>query len=329
MYVVTGATGYVGGVLVRRLLRADVEVRVVIPPFEDQSLLEDLDVEVVVADITDYNAIASAIEEDDMVIHVAGYVTIMPGAHRQLNRINVEGTGNVVNACLEKGAKRLVYVSSVHAFPELKGIISEDTSVDPMLAYGHYGKSKAQATLRVWNGVRRGLDAVIVHPSGIFGPFDFNDSSRITHVVRGYIEGKQKALIAGGYDFVDVRDVADGIYLAAINGRKGQNYILSGNFVTVKEMVEALAEITGKRMPTRSCPKGIAKAIAPFVELIALAFKRRNPLLTRYALHTLWTHTRFDNSKARRELGWNPRGFQESLRDMVHWCLGQPLEQQI
>ncbi len=327
MYVVTGATGYVGGVLVRTLLKAEEKVRVVIPPFENQALLKDLDVEVVVADIRDYDAIEAAIHEDDIVIHVAGFVTIMPGDQDRLNRINVLGTGNVVNACLKKKAKRMVYVSSVHAFPELKGIISEDTSVDPLLAYGHYGKSKAQATLRVWNGVRRGLDAVIVHPSGIFGPFDYHERNRLTHVIRGYMEGKQKALIAGGYDFVDVRDVAEGIYLAAIRGRKGQNYILSGNFVTIREMVNALSQITGKKMPKRSCPKGLAKFCAPFVEAVALTFRRYKPLLTRYALHTLWTHTRFDNSKARRELGWNPRGFKESLRDMVRWFLGQPIEQ--
>ena len=326
MYVVTGATGYVGGVLIRRLLKADEKVRVVIPPFEDQKLLEDLDVEVVTADISDYDSIENAIQEGDMVIHVAGLITIMPGGASELMRINVEGTGNVVDACLKKNAKRLVYVSSVHAFPELKGIINEEISVDPLMAYGNYGKSKAQATLRVWNGVRRGLDAVIVHPSGIFGPFDYHERNRLTHVIRGYMEGKQKAIIEGGYDFVDVRDVGEGIYHAANRGMSGQNYILSGNFVTIKEMVQALGQITGKKMPKHNCPKGLAKFFAPFVEMAALTSHRYRPLLTRYALHTLWTRTRFDNSKARRELGWNPRGFNESLRDMVRWFLGQSLE---
>ena len=325
MFVVTGATGYVGGVLVRTLLAKGEDVRVVIPPFEDGKVLEDLDVELMFADVTNYESIKKAINKDDIVLHVAGMISILSGSAEKLNRVNITGTSNVVKACLENKAKRMVYVSSVHAFPELDGEISEGTVIDPILAYGNYGRSKARATLQVFNGIKEGLDAVIVHPSGVFGPFDFTGKNSLTQVLKKYIDGKQKAVIKGGYDFVDVRDIAKGIYLAATKGKKGRNYILSGHFITVEKLVLELSKITGKKSPKFNCPKSLALFIAPFAELFS-RISRFAPMLTRYSIHTLMTKTRFNNNRAKRELGWSPREVNSSLADIVKWMLGQKVE---
>ncbi len=325
MFVVTGATGYVGGVLVRTLIAKGEDVKVVVPPFEDGKLLDDLDVEILFADITDYNSIKKAINKDDIVLHVAGMISILPGHAEKLYEVNVKGTGNVVKACLEKKAKRMVYVSSVHAFPELDGEVSESTVIDPILAYGNYGRSKARATLQVFNGIKEGLDAVIVHPSGVFGPFDYTGKNSLTQVLKKYVEGKHKTIIKGGYDFVDVRDIAKGIYLAAIKGKKGRNYILSGHFITIEKLVLELERITGNKSRQIKCPKSLALFIAPFAEFFA-RISRFAPMLTRYSLHTLWTKTRFNNNRAKKELGWTTREVKTSLADFVKWMTGKKVE---
>ena len=252
-------------------------------------------------------------------------ISILPGKAKSLNKVNVEGTKNVVEACLEKKAKRLVYVSSVHAFPEFEGVVNEKTVIDPYLAYGNYGISKARATLQVFSGIKEGLDAVVVHPSGVFGPFDYTGKNSLTQVLSKYANGKIRALILGGYDFVDVRDVAQGIYLAAVKGKCGRNYILSGHFITVKRLVLEISRIVGKKAPKYSCPKGLAKFAAPFAEAFCRLAKSA-PVLTRYSLHTLWTKTRFSNSRARRELGWEPRAVNVSLKDFVKWLAGGQVE---
>jgi dihydroflavonol-4-reductase len=325
MFVVTGATGYVGGVLVRTLLQKGEDVRVVIPPFEDDKLLKGLDVEISYADVTDYESIKDTIQEDDIVLHVAGMISILPGNAEKLDKVNIQGTYNVVNACLENKAKRLVYVSSVHAFPEFDGEVNESTIIDPYLAYGNYGRSKARATLHVFHGIRKGLDAVVVHPSGVFGPFDNTGKNSLTRALKKYIEGKQKALIDGGYDFVDVRDVANGIYLAAIKGKSGGNYILSGHFITVGRLMMELSRITGNKAPKFKCPKSLALIFAPFAEMFA-RIRRVAPMMTRYSLHTLWTKTRFNNNRAKKELGWSPREVNSSLLDIVKWLNGQNVD---
>lgn len=325
MFVVTGATGYVGGVLVRTLLQKGEQVRVVIPPFESGEKLARLNVELAFADVTDCEAVKKTIKKDDIVLHVAGMISIVMGKAKKLNKVNVEGTKNVVNACLEKKAKRLVYVSSVHAFPEFEGVVNEQTTIDPYLAYGNYGISKARATLEVFNGIKEGLNAVVVHPSGVFGPFDYTGKNSLTKVLTKYANGKNRAMIRGGYDFVDVRDVANGIYLAATKGKSGKNYILSGHFITVKKLVIEISKIMGRKAPKYSCPKGIAKFAAPFAEIFARIAKRA-PVLTRYSLHTLWTKTRFSNMRAKRDLGWSPRAVNISLKDFVAWLAGGKVE---
>jgi dihydroflavonol-4-reductase len=325
MFVVTGATGYVGGVLVRTLLAKGEDVRVVIPPFEDGKTMDGLDVEVTYADVCDFKAVQKTIKQDDIVLHVAGMISILSGKADKLNKVNIEGTGNVVKACIKNKAKRLVYVSSVHAFPEFEGEIDEGVAIDPYLAYGNYGRSKARATLQVFNGIRQGLDAVVVHPSGVFGPFDTTGKNSLTQAMKKYINGKQKAVINGGYDFVDVRDVAKGIYLAATKGKSGRNYILSGHFVTLKKLVNELGKITGEKTPKFNCPKSLALFCAPFSEFVA-KISRFSPMITRYSLHTLWTKTRFSNIRAKKELGWEPRTVNASLIDTVKWMTGQKVE---
>jgi len=229
MIVITGATGHLGNVLVRKLVNQNKKVRVLILPGEDITSLEGLEVEKVEGDVRVPDSLRKAFEGADIVYHCAGIISILPGQQKQLYQVNVLGTRNVVNICLETKIKRLVYTSSIHTLSEpAPGIIfDESREFNPENVLGEYSKSKALGTLEVLKGIEKGLDAVILCPSGIIGPHDYR-ISEMGKLIVDFVKGKVKACVDGAYDFVDVRDVAEGLILASEKGKKGECYILSG-----------------------------------------------------------------------------------------------------
>jgi len=178
MIVITGATGHLGNVLVRKLMNRNAKIRVLVLPGEDVSSLEGLEVEKIEGNVCTPDSLRRAFKGADTVYHCAGIISILPGQQKKLFRVNVTGTQNVVNMCLEEKVKRLVYISSIHAFsePEKGIVIDESRRFDPENVLGEYSKSKALGTLEVIKGIKRGLDAVILCPSGIIGPYDYHIS---------------------------------------------------------------------------------------------------------------------------------------------------------
>ena len=188
---------------------------------------------------------------------------------------------------------------------------------------GGYAKTKAEATQLVLDAANEGLDAVVVHPSGILGPFD-SSGNHLVQMVSDYIRGKLPACVTGGYDFVDVRDVARGCLLAAEKGRKGECYILSNRHYELRDILSMLRGITGgRKLPV--LPMWMAKSAVPLIQWQAKRKKQR-PLFTRYSLYTLRSNDRFSHDKATAELGYRPRDLRQTLRDTVFWLKG-PLPQ--
>lgn len=319
MIVVTGGTGHIGNVLVRKLVETGQHVRVIVPPQEDDRSLRGLNIELVHGDVRDALSLVEAFRGAKVVYHLAGIVSIMSGYADVFQQVNVIGTQNVLEACFIAGVDRLVYTSSVHAFVELPHgqVAGEDTEINAEKVIGDYAKSKASATCLVRQAIQRGLDAVIVHPSGVIGPYEFK-LSNTGRLISRFLAGRTVFYINGGYDFVDVRDVADGLIQACAKGRKGENYILSGEWIGVKELLRLLQEITADT--TRQCKVPIwgAKMIAPFTDLYA-RFRKTEPLLTSYSIYTLQSNSLFSHEKATRELGYSPRPLKETLADTVHW----------
>jgi len=319
MIVVTGATGHIGNVLVRELLSRGEDVRVLIPPFEDTTPLEGLKVERVEGDVLKVDSLVEAFKESDVVYHLAGIVSILPGKSDLLYQVNVRGTRNVAEACKKSGVRRLVYTSSIHALaaPAPGTVIDEALSFDPDKAMGEYDRSKAQATLEVLNAVERGLDAVIVCPSGVIGPYDFK-MSEMGRLFTDFARGRLKVYIEGSCDFVDVRDVAVGHILACEKGRTGEVYILSGERKTVHELMVLLEEITGVKAPRTKMPIGLAQIAAIFAPLY-YRLTRTKPLFTKYSIETLVRGCTVSREKAGRELGYSPRPIRESVQDTIRW----------
>ncbi len=319
MIVVTGATGHIGNVLVRELVARGEQVRVLLLPVEDTTPLDGLPVNKVRGDVRDLKSLITAFKDADMVYHLAGVISILAGKNELLNQVNVIGTRNVVAACRQTGVRRLVYTSSIHAVrePPHGTVIDESSPYDPASVLGDYAKSKARATLEVLKGVGQGLDAVVVCPTGVIGPYDYR-VSEMGQLILDFTNRKLKAYLDGAYDFVDVRDVARGLILAAEKGRAGESYLLSGKQITVRDLLSMLEEITGIKAPAFKVPAWLARTagkIAPLYYRMA----RARPLFTTYSVDVLASNSLVSSARARRELDFSTRPIKESVVDAVAW----------
>ncbi len=317
--VVIGATGHLGNVLVRELLKDGERVRAVVLPGDNLRPIEGLDVEIVEGDITKPDSINEALKGADIVYHMAGAVVITSYHMDLLEKVNVEGTKNVINACFENGIKRLVYTSSVHALHEpRKGIvIDEKQPFDPEQVFGNYSKTKAKASIEVLKSVKKGLDAVLVCPTGIIGPYDFS-TSQIGQLIIDFVQNRLKTYIDGAYDFADVRDVARGHILAAKNGKTGESYILSGKRITVFQLIQLLGKISGAPGPRFKMPYFLALATAPLTPIYYF-FSHTKPIFTTYSIKVLASNSEISSEKAQKELGYKSRDVEQSLKDAYLW----------
>lgn len=322
LYLVTGAAGHLGTALLQQLKLEKKKVRILVLP-QEKNIPKD--VEVCYGDVLRTETLAdffrpSAVNQKIIVIHSAGIVSIASKYEQKVYDVNVKGTKNIVEMCVSHGIKKLIYVSSVHAIPEKPHgkIITETSEFSPDKVQGLYSKTKAEATALVLNAVKeRGLNASIVHPSGIIGPYD-PGRGNMTAMVTDYCKGMLTSVVRGGYDFVDVRDVANGIITCAQKGRSGQCYILSNKYFTIKKITDLLHIITGRRRIKSVLPNWFAELTAPLAETYYKILKKPS-LYTKYSLFTLKTNSIFSHKKADEELGYTTRPIEETLKDTVQW----------
>ena len=319
--VVTGVKGHLGAALARTLTARGERVRGLALAGDPAPELPG--VEYLPGDLRDPDSLRPLFEDTGGapvdVIHAAGIVDVSGGAQPAMEAVNVQGTANLLALCRRYGVRRLVYVSSVHAIPEEPQgtAIREAGRFSPAWVNGEYAKTKAAATQLVLDAAAGGLDAVVVHPSGILGPGDEGGGNHLVQMVRDYLVGRLPACVAGGYDFVDVRDVAQGCLLALQKGRRGECYILSNQFCSVKNVLELVRhELGGRRLAV--LPMWMARAAAPFFQAAARR-RRQRPLYTAYSLYTLRSNGLFCHEKAARELGYRPRPLAQTVRDTALW----------
>lgn len=319
-YIVTGMSGHLGGVVVRYLCKCGKKVTGLLLPGEKNPFP---DISVVYGDITDKNSLRSLFTSasERIVIHCAGQVSISSFDGLSLWNTNVIGTRNIVDLAVEYGVKKFIYISSVHAIPEFPdGItITEITDFNLSNVVGDYAKTKAAATEYVLEAVKNGLPACVVHPSGIIGPYD-PGSGQMSAVLRMYLKKRLPAGVTGGYDFVDVRDVAKGIVSCCEKGRNGECYILSGHYYSVKDFLELAAQAASRKPPEWYIPLKMITPLAVFWEK-TLHFLGKKTVFTPYSLYTLSTNGNFSHAKASRELGYVARGREQTVHDMVRWTL--------
>jgi len=314
--LVTGAAGHLGNVLVRELLEQGYDICALV--HEDVSALVGLDIELKLGDVRDVDSLRRVMKGMAYVFHMAGIVSIMPDEDELVWNVNVEGTRNVLKAAREANIKRLVYTSSIHAFSrKWEGIINEEVPFDPENPVGAYDRTKAIATLAVEQAAQDGLDAVIVCPTGVIGPYDYRGSS-LGKVVNDFSRRRVHMLVEGAYDFVDVRDVARGHRLALERGKTGQIYILSGHQIQLFQLKEMVQKISGFRTPTINIPSKLAKFGAALATIYYRLAKKK-PTFTEYALETVQSNSNISCQKAKKELGYSPRNILNTLADTLKW----------
>lgn len=324
IYIVTGANGFLGNNIVRALnQKPDCQVRALVSSMNRADALKGLNCEIFEGDVTKPETLADIFavpaNAKVYVIHCAAVVYIKSKPNPAVYEVNVLGTKHVAEKTLAISGK-MVYVNSVHAIPELphNETIKEIDNFDPAKVEGIYAKSKAEAAQYILDAVKtRGLNACIVHPSGIIGPYDFK-TSHLTQLIIDAATGRLKAGVKGGYDFVDVRDVVAGILHACIRGKAGECYILSGHYISVPELFQMIARATGRKPIKTFLPLWLARLTAPLSE-VYYSLKKQPPLYTKYSLYTLKSNANFSHAKADRELGYTVRPSQVTIDDTVSW----------
>ena len=325
-YLVTGATGFLGRTVVEELVHHDAQVRALVLHNDPYINLLPKEVHTIVGDVCDKNSLADFFADADSrtcVIHCAGIVSVASRPGPKLYQVNVGGTWRILRQCLGHDVGRLIHVSSVHAIPEKPEgcVITESCEFSPGLVDGDYAKSKAAATELVFDAAERGLNASIVFPSGIIGPGDIQGGS-FTSMAKFFLCGKLPFAVRGGYDFVDVRDVAKGILDCSENGEPGKGYILSGHYVTIRKMLQLVRKAAKRKYRPICLPLGLAKLAAPYYERRSM--KERKPLFfTPYSVTVLASNGQFSHAAASECFAYHPRPVEDTLQDMTAWLLGQ------
>ena len=325
-YLITGSTGFLGRAIIEKLVRRNVRVDALVLRNDPYAALLPEEVHTVIGDVCEDDSLERFFADADnntCVIHCAGIISVASRSGTKLYQVNVGGTWRVLRQCMEHDVGKMVYVSSVHAIPEKsKGcIITEDCEFSPGLVDGDYAKSKATATELVFHAAERGLNASIVFPSGIIGPGDLQGGS-FTSMAKSFLAGKLPLAVRGGYDFVDVRDVANGILACSEKGEPGKGYILSGHYVTIRKMLQLVGKTAKLKYRPICLPLGLAKLAAPYYERRSL--KEKKPLFfTPYSVAVLASNGQFSHAAASECFAYHPRPVEDILRDMTAWLLNQ------
>ena len=317
--VVTGATGHIGNVLIKELIQKNYEVTAFVLEGEDITFLKEFPIQFAYGDVRKIETLKQAFRGKDMVFHLAGIIEIGSTNKKLMKEVNVQGTKNVWQACKEEKIKRLIYTSSVHAIKEEpKGmVISETRDFSSKFVKGSYAKTKAEATKFLIEHATEMPEVIITHPSGVIGPYEYIPSN-LGKLVIDCANKKIGAYLEGGYNFVDVRDVAEGIIKAAEKGKPGECYILAGKYIRGKAVMKTIEESTGVKAPKFKIARWFAFATG-FLSEIYYKIRKQKPLFTSYAVYTLGTNSNFSIEKAKKELGYQPRNIQETLKDTIEW----------
>lgn len=319
--LVTGASGFVGSAVTRVLIEVGHEVRVLVRPDSDRRNLQGLAIDIAQGDLRDITTLKRALNGCTTLFHVAADYRLWALHPAELYESNVRGSLNVMRAALERGVERVVYTSSVATLGAAHDgdLAEEDTPVRFGDMIGDYKRSKYLAEEEVRKLVReQGLPAVIVNPSTPIGPRDLKPTPT-GRMVRDAVCGRMPAYVDTGLNLVHVDDVARGHWLAYKRGRIGERYILGGENLSLRVILEEIARLAGRRPPRWRLPHGLILPIAHLCEAWAYITRGSEPRVTVTGVRLAKKRMFFSSDKARRELGYDPRPVREALRAAVDW----------
>jgi dihydroflavonol-4-reductase len=321
MNLVTGASGFIGSAVVRRLLARGQKVRCYVEPAAKLDNLDGLDVEIVMGDVNDRDAVRHALDGCDTLFHLAAIYAIWVRDPALIYRVNIEGSKTVLWAAYHAKVKRVVYTSSISAVgsgPSAAPVDeTQDFSQSDWDDANAYIRSKWLSENDALRFAREGLPLVVVNPAFPFGERDIGPTPT-GGIILGALTKKIPGYVDAGFCAIDVDDCAEGHVLAAEKGRIGERYILGNHNVTMRDFYRIVARVAGIKIPERRIPVAVAESVGWMMEKWADRTGKR-PLATlkatRYAAHTHF----FDNSKARRELGLPSTPLDVTIEKAVRW----------
>ncbi|MFV0241033.1 MAG: NAD-dependent epimerase/dehydratase family protein [Lacrimispora sphenoides] len=326
VYLLTGAAGLLGSNISRQLIDEGAHVRALVLKGDPAAKHVPDEVEIIYGDLLDISSLEKLFDVPEgteiYMIHSASIVTLNPEPNSKVYAVNVDGTKNIIDMCLKHRAKKLVYISSTGAIPELphgQKIREVDQFLPTDGLIGYYSVTKAEATQLVLNAVKAHpeLDASIVHPSGICGPNDYAFGP-VAQFIMQYAAGEMKMGIEGTFNSVDVRDLAAGIISCCDQGRRGECYIMSNSLVSMNEMFDIINNAGNFEYHPAILS---AKKAQMTAKLMAMGSKLtgKPALLTDFAIYNLTRNNDFDCKKAQKELGFSCRPFAQTIQDEVAW----------
>lgn len=328
MILMTGGTGFLGQALLPLLLENKQSVRVLVLQQDPQAAHLPEGVEVCYGNLlndADLDRFFTVPENEPVsLIHCASFITMSIKPVEKVHQVNVEGTRRLIERCLKKGVQQMIYVSSVHAIMEAPfgQTMKEPGSTHPDSVHGYYAKTKAEATALVMRARQeQGLPASIVYPAGMAGPGDFSVGN-LTQMFMDYFAGKIPIGVQGGYNFCDVRDVAQAIFTLFDQRIIGKDYVLAGEYIKVGEILDLIHKYVQVPKIKGKVPLWLARLALPFLSLRNKLLGLK-PVFSSYSLYTLGINSSFDSSKATRDLGYQPRPIQDTIRDTARWLAAQ------
>jgi dihydroflavonol-4-reductase len=284
----------------------------------DTRALDGLDVEIIKGDVRSYEDVARATAGVDLVYHLAGLISL-DGDRQAVNAVNVGGVRNMVQVCLENKVGRLVHFSSIHAFssePREYPITESNTRITDTRAAA-YDFSKAEGEREVRAGIARGLDAVILNPTGVVGPLDYKPSM-FGQALLLIASGIFPVLVEGGFNWVDARDVAKCAIKVAEQASSGSQYIVGGEWRSVRDIAETAANLNGGQPPKWYVPIWLASVGIPLSAGYSWITGKRN-IFTKLTINALKSNPQVSDRRARTELGYSPRPFEETISATLAW----------
>ncbi|MBK9982421.1 MAG: NAD-dependent epimerase/dehydratase family protein [Saprospiraceae bacterium] len=317
---VTGATGHLGAALIRELNNRNYTIRALVRD-HPQDWFDDIPIDFINGDLDNRKALHELMMSCDCLMHAAGYISLRGDVDGLVHKTNVEGVKTVMEVAKASGIKRVIHISSIHAYRQkpIFDLLDEHRQKAPINSFA-YDNSKREGEEIALSFASDTMDVLVMNPTSFIGPFDYKPSRTGTLIIDLY-RGKLPFLIKGGFDFCDVRDIANAVVNSVSMGKNGESYLLSGKWNSLSYIADLISKVSGKKIKPLILPTYIGWLGLPFIYFYGWITKDE-PMYTNEALIAISDGNRnISSSKAKRELNFNARPIEETIRDTYEWFL--------